>query len=204
MPQFSAYHNILPLIKYFEQYHPLSKGFIADHVLHCRRLQVKKNKFILSPIDHNASLYFITSGLVRGFIKDNGKDITTRFSFENETIGAIHHPDQTSNHSVEYLQALEDSELISIPFALIDSVYSLYPEANVIGRKMLAIQYYAASERSILARITNAASRYQKFASTKSVAVDRIPLRHLASYLGMRSETLSRIRSKEIKPSTRK
>ncbi|WP_025146685.1 Crp/Fnr family transcriptional regulator [Pedobacter jeongneungensis] len=204
MSQFSAYNNILPLIKYFEQFHPLSKGFIADHVLHCRQLQVKKNKFILSPIDHNASLYFVTSGLVRGFIKDNDKDITTRFSFENETIGAIHHPDHTSHHSVEYLQALEDTELICIPFALIDSVYSLYPEANVIGRKILALQYYAASERSILARITNAASRYKRFASTKSIAVDRIPLRHLASYLGMRSETLSRIRTLEIKPLSNK
>lgn len=195
MSQFTAYNNILPLIKYFEKFHPLSKGFIADHILHCRQIQVKKNKFILSPIDHNASLYFVISGLVRGFIKDNDKDITTRFSFENETIGAIHHPDHTSQHSVEYLQALEDSILIIIPFALIDSVYSLYPEANVIGRKILALQYYAASERSILARITNAASRYKRFADTKSMAIERIPLRHLASYLGMRSETLSRIRA---------
>ncbi|WP_316828813.1 Crp/Fnr family transcriptional regulator [Pedobacter miscanthi] len=199
MSQFSAYQNILPLIKYFEQYHPLSKGFIADHVLHCRKVGIKKNKFILSPIDHNASLYFVVRGLVRGFIKDNGKDITTRFSFENETIGAIHHPDHATHHSIEYLQALEDSEVICIPFTLIDSVYSLYPEANIIGRKILSLQYYAASERSILARIPNAATRYKRFAGTKPTGVDRIPLRHLASYLVMRSETLSRIRSKEIR-----
>lgn len=204
MSHFPVNHYLVPLINYFEQYHSLSKGFIADHVSHCKQLFVKKNKFILSPTDHNSSLYFVVSGLVRGFIKDNGKDITTRFSFENETIGAIHHPNNISHHSIEYLQALEDAELICIPFSLIDSVYSLYPEANIIGRKVLAFQYYAASERSILARIPNAGRRYQRFASSKSIKIDRIPLSCLASYLGMRSETLSRIRNKEAKSSANK
>lgn len=199
MSHFPENHYLLPLINYFEQFHTLSNGFIADHVSHCKQLLVKKNKFILSPADHNSSLYFIVSGLVRGFIKDNGKDITTRFSFENETIGAIHHPNNISHHSIEYLQALEDSEVICIPFSLIDSVYSLYPEANIIGRKVLAFQYYAASERSILARIPNALRRYQRFASSKPMQQDRIPLSCLASYLGMRSETLSRLRNKELR-----
>jgi CRP-like cAMP-binding protein len=181
-----------------EQYHKLSSSLIAQYEKHCSLVTIRKNKHIVSPVDNNAALYFVNSGIVRGFVKDGTKDITTWFCFGNNIVGAIRHPDLQSNHSVEYLQALEDCELIRIPYTLIDYVYSHFEEANIIGRKLLAVHYYAASERSILARIPNALRRYQKLAESRKVDLNKIPLRYLASYLGMRLETLSRIRSKEL------
>lgn len=189
---------VQPLIEFFEQYHPVSDALVAEYEKHCSLVSVRKNKHIVSPIDSNAALYFVKSGVVRGFIKDGAKDITTWFSFGNNIIGAIRHPDQKAYHSVEYLQALEDCELIRIPYVLIDSMYANYKEANIIGRKLLALHYYAASERSILARIPNALRRYRMLQESKKIDMNRIPLRYLASYLGMRLETLSRIRSKEL------
>ncbi|MGM9475551.1 Crp/Fnr family transcriptional regulator [Pedobacter sp. GSP4] len=188
---------LLPLFNYLEQYHPLSLGFMAEHQAYCKHLHIKKNKFILSPIDQNASLYFIISGMVRGFVKHGGKEITTWFSCEGEVVGAIFHPEQHNQHSIEYLQALEDCELICIPYTLIESLYSMHVEASIIGRKLLALKYYAASERALLARIPNASDRYKRLQENRSVQFERIPLRHLASYLGMRMETLSRIRNKD-------
>ncbi|WP_316844316.1 hypothetical protein [Pedobacter psychrodurus] len=82
---------------------------------------------------------------------------------------------------------------------LIDKLYAICPETNVIGRKILALQYHAASERSILARIPSAEKRYEKFLELNSYDVSKVPLRCIASYLGMRLETLSRIRSKLVK-----
>ncbi|QNR84953.1 Crp/Fnr family transcriptional regulator [Pedobacter riviphilus] len=189
---------VRPLIQYMEQYHELSDNLIAQYEKHCSLVTIRKNKHIVSPVDSNASLYFVKSGIVRGFIKDDAKDITTWFCFGNNIVGAIRHPDLQSNHSIEYLQALEDCELIRIPYTLIDYAYSHFEEANIIGRKLLALHYYAASERSILARIPNALRRYQKLAASRKVDLNKIPLRYLASYLGMRLETLSRIRSKEL------
>lgn len=191
----SAHSSLQPLFQYLERFHPLSGEFKASYEKNCKIIHVKKYKHVLSPIDNNTSLYFLVSGLVRGFIKDGKKDISTWFSFGNEVIGAIRHPNEHSSHSIEYLQALEDCELICIPYNLIEAAYSHYPEANLIGRKLFELHYYAASDRAILARIPNASKRYLKLESNGQ-AFDKVPKRYLASYLGMRLETMSRISTK--------
>jgi len=193
---------VLPLIHYMEQYHQISTRLFAEYEKNCTLVTIRKNKHIISPIDSNAALYYVKSGIVRGFIKDGSKDITTWFCFGNNIVGAIRHPDAQSNQSLEYLQALEDCELIRIPYTLIEYAYSNFEEANIIGRKLLAIHYYAASERSILARIPNALRRYRRLEESKKIDMNKIPLRYLASYLGMRLETLSRLRSKELHKTT--
>lgn len=187
-----------PLFTYLEQFHPISDEYRNTYNGHAQLIKVRKNKYILSPLDHNACLYFLNSGIVRGFIKEGAKDITTWFSFGNEIIGAIRHPHENAYHSIEYLQALEDCTLICIPYTLIDILYSTFAECDLIGRKILAIQYHAASERSILARIPIAADRYKRLMASGIQEFSRVPLRYLASYLGMRLETLSRIRSKKL------
>lgn len=187
-----------PLFNFLEQLHPLSEAFIDYHLNCCTIINVRKNKFILSPLDNNNSSYFLIKGVVRGFIKEGQKDITTWFSFENELITAIRQPNAQSNHSKEYLQAVEDCRLICIPYENIDLLAQHYPEANPISRKLLERQLHAASERSILARIPSAIERYLKLEDS-SMDTNRIPLRYLSSYLGIRLETLSRIRNKSLK-----
>jgi len=186
-----------PLFDYLEQFYPLSNTIKAEFERSCKLTRIKKNKHILSPIDSNASLYFLVNGLVRGFIRDGKQDISTWFSFENELIGAIRQPNQHPSPSIEYLQALEDCKLICIPYTLIDLMYTKYPEANLIGRKLFALHYYAASERAILARIPKAIGRYRKIQES-GLDIKRIPQRYLASYLGVRVETISRIRNKVV------
>ncbi|WP_145854954.1 Crp/Fnr family transcriptional regulator [Pedobacter suwonensis] len=188
-----------PLFNYLEQFCPLSNVIKAQHERSCKLIHVKKNKYILSPLDSNASLYFLISGVVRGFVRDGKKDISTWFSLGNELISAIRHPDQQSGPSIEYLQALEDCKLICIPYTLMDFLYNNYPETNLIGRKLMERHHYAASERAILSRIPKATGRYRKLQES-GLDIDRIPQRYLASYLGVRGETMSRIRSKILEP----
>jgi len=186
-----------PLFDFMERFHPLSESFKMQYKKECNLLNVKKNKFILSPIDTNDAAYFLLKGVVRAFVKEDKKDISTRFCFENEFIEAIKHPGNTSDYSIEYLQALEDCRLIRIPYKLIDFLNLEYPESQLITRKLLESNYHAASERSILARIPTAMGRYLKFESDHS-EMNRIPQRYLASYLVMRLETLSRMRNKAV------
>lgn len=187
------------VLNYFSSLCPITSGFIQEIEKNVDTLLIKKNKYILSPIDNNDYVFFVVSGLVRGFIKDGNKEITTWISLGSEFIGAIQHPDENIQPSIEYLQALENSELVAIPHLLIDKLYASYQETNVIGRKILALQYHAASERAIIARIPSAERRYEKFLELSSFDISRVPLRCIASYLGMRLETLSRIRSKLVR-----
>lgn len=186
-----------PLFEYLEQFHPLSKEFISEYEKNCILIDITKNKFILSPIDNNNAIYFLLKGIVRGFVKEGKKDITTVFGFENEFIRAVHHPIQQSNYSPEYLQAVEDCKLIRISHQLINFLSTNYPEGNLISRKLLELHYHAASERSLLARIPTALGRYNKFKNSQR-DIGRIPQRFLASYLGMRLETLSRMKNKNL------
>lgn len=178
----------------------MSPGLIRELEKHTHPFLVKKNKFILSPLDNNMSIYFIVNGLVRGFIKDDMKDITTWFSFGNQFVSAIQQSSlETGVSTFEYLQALEDTELIEVPYSLLYWLYEIYPESNIIGRKILSLQCQAASNRSILARIPSAERRYERFLQQNKYDFSRVPLRCLASYLCMRLETLSRIRSRILK-----
>lgn len=187
------------VLNYFSSLSPITPGFIQEIQNNVQPILIKKNKYILSPIDNNDCVFFVVTGLVRGFVKEDGKEITTWISLGSEFIGAIQHPDASVEPSIEYLQALDHSELVAISHVLIDKLYAICPETNVIGRKILALQYHAASERSILARIPSAEKRYEKFLELNSFDVSKVPLRCIASYLGMRLETLSRIRSKLVK-----
>lgn len=199
MTKDSEYRRLMqPLFNYLGQLHPLSEAFIEYYLNTCKIINIKKNKFILSPIDNNNSTYFLIKGVVRGFVKEEQKDISTWFGFEHEMISAIRQPNGPSKHSKEYIQAIEDCVLICIPYENIDLLANLYPESNSISRKLLELQYHAASERSILARIPAALDRYLKLENS-SVNTNRIPLRYLASYLGIRLETLSRIRHRSLK-----
>ena len=184
-----------PLLNYLGQFHPLSQEFIRHYEKNCSHFSIKKSKFVLCPADSNNSIFFLLKGVVRGFIKEDNKDISTWFGFEQQFIEAARNPEEKSKYSVEYIQAIEDCELIRIPYSLTNFLYGTYPEAGVIARKLLAIHYYAATERSTLARIPTALGRYLRL-ERSGMNLSRIPQRYLASYLGMRLETLSRIKNR--------
>lgn len=188
------------MLNYLRNLSPVTPGFVQEVEKNSEPILIKKNKYILSPIDNNDYVFFVATGLVRGFIKDEGKEITTWISLGSEFIGAIQHPDETAQQpSIEYLQALEKTEVVAMPNALINKLYESHIETNIIGRKILALQYHAAAERAILARIPSAERRYEKFLELNSFDIAKVPLRCVASYLGMRLETLSRIRSRLVK-----
>jgi len=81
--------GINAVLNYFSTLTPISEGFIHEIGTHAIFMEISKNKYILSPLDDNAAVYFILKGVVRGFVKDDNKEITTWISMGNEFIGAI-------------------------------------------------------------------------------------------------------------------
>jgi CRP-like cAMP-binding protein len=141
------------------------------------------------------SLYLIRKGILRSFIKEGQKEITTWISGEHELATCI-----TSyglqQPARENIQALEDCELVVLSTADLQHLYEHFPEANIVGRKILEKYYRDAEERAFIARLMEATTKYKHFIATKSNLLNRVPLKFIASYLGMTLETLSRIRSK--------
>jgi CRP-like cAMP-binding protein len=100
--------------------------------------------------------------------------------------------------SLENIQAIEHCDLIVATYESLQYLYDHYIEVNIVGRKLLEQYYRDAEERAFISRIPNAAKRYRHFLETKSNLSNRIPLKYIASYLGMTIETLSRIRSRKV------
>lgn len=169
---------------------------LCDEIFkHCYPVSFKKNKFIISDAIHTPSVYFIIKGVARGFIKEDGRDITTWIAKEGQMIGRLDESGRNLDDP-EIMQALETTRLLAIPYTLINELYEKFGEAKEIGLKILSYQYERTRESAILARIPSAEQRYQRFIKLSGIMINRLPLKCIASYLGIRMETLSRIRSK--------
>ncbi|WP_316798520.1 Crp/Fnr family transcriptional regulator [Pedobacter frigidisoli] len=189
------YNNSSPLIAVFKNFHPLNDEIEQRINQHTFPISYKKSKFLVSPVDHNKYLFLIVKGIVRGFIKDGKTEITTWIAKENEVVGTIRNL-WIDGDSEEYLQALEDVDLIAIPHVLSEYLYENFPEANIVGRKMMELYYRSAEERAYLCRISSAEKRYKRFLASFPDLINRVSLKYIASFLAVRLETLSRVRAK--------
>ena len=156
---------------------------------------LNKGEYLVSAGSQCPNIYLIRKGILRSYVKEGLKEITTWISREQELATCI-----TSfglpQAARENIQALEDCELWVLSLENLQYLYDHFPEANIVGRKILEKYYRDAEERAFIARLMEATSKYKHFIATKSDLLNRVPLKFIASYLGMTLETLSRIRSK--------
>ncbi|MCX3265093.1 Crp/Fnr family transcriptional regulator [Pedobacter agri] len=186
------------LIQFLNSLHPLSKQIITLARKETYQVVVKKNEVVnCTDNEEEDCVFIILKGLFRGFIVDEGKDITTLITDENHIVGHVRNPNTLKPLYHEKFQALEDSELLVLRYSFIDHLYAKFPEMNILARKLLALQFNLSQERAILSRIPSAEARYNQFRAGNPTLKNRIPIKFLATYLGMRIETLSRIRKKE-------
>lgn len=187
--------GIDPLIAYVETMFPLRKETKEYISRHTHLIKVSKGKFLLKQGEVCTSYYYIHKGVLRSFLKFGDREITIWINPENEITTSIRSMNG-SKPANENIQAIEDCELVVIPFEIMESIYEKFPETNIFGRKLLQEYYAASEERVYICRIPDARSRYQHFIDSRPELVNRIPLKYIASYLGITLETLSRLRSK--------
>lgn len=194
--KWASFNGFSPLISVFKNFHELSPEI--EYIINAQTFPVtfKKHKFISSPLHHNRYIFLLLKGVARGFMKDEKKEITTWIAAEYELVGNIRDLWNEDGPTDEYMQALEDVVAIAIPHATLRHLYLNFDIANYVGRKMTQMQYLAACERAYISRFQSAEKRYLRFAKIYPHLIDRVPLKHIASFLCMRLETLSRIRSR--------
>lgn len=160
-----------------------------------RPLNFIKGDILVEPGKICQNLYFIQKGIVRGFIKEGKKETTTWLTTEGEMATAIRSflmqvPTQ------EQVQAIEDCKVVELSYENLQNLLRQFVKLNVVGLKIMQQYYCDAEERAYVIRLSNANLKYQYFLKTKGDLINRIPLKYIASYLGMTTETLSRIRTK--------
>jgi CRP/FNR family transcriptional regulator, anaerobic regulatory protein len=96
----------------------------------------------------------------------------------------------------EFKEALEDTTLACIRYTEIQQLYKDYPQFNIVGRKQTEYSLYTSELRTRMLRKHTAEEKYSFFMSQHPDLIDRVPLKYIATYLGMNEEIVSRIRSK--------
>lgn len=193
--KWSATNGHSPVSIFMNAIHPVHKDAIEIIDRETFPLSIQKGKFLMKPGNTGELVYLVLKGVIRAYIKEDGKEITTWINEENEIVGSIRSLGLYIP-SDEYLQAIEDTNLIAIPYRMVESLYENFPEANIIGRKILEQSYRDAEERAYICRIPSAEKKYKRFIETRPGLVNRVSLKYIASYLGMTNETLSRVRSR--------
>lgn len=145
-------------------------------------------------------VYFIQSGLMRTYYLEDGKETNTYFSCDGALI-SVFSSFITQEKSVEYLEALEDSQVYSLSYTALYALYEKCPKFERFGRILAEKNYLCILDRTLLMQTKTAKQRYVDFiANTPQKLVQGLPLYHIASFLGIAPESLSRIR-RELLPS---
>ncbi|TWI80565.1 CRP-like cAMP-binding protein [Lacibacter cauensis] len=175
--------------------HPQPSFVSAYFQQHLEAVTYTKGSLLLEAGSMNEFVYFIEKGIVRGFIRDAGKDITTWISCENEFVTSISGLVYNAP-ALESIETIEHCSLYRMPVAALDKLYSEYPEFNITARILYQRYYGDAERRAFIARLSAAEDRYRFFLDYYAHLANRVPLKFIASFLGITVETLSRVRKK--------
>ena len=184
--------SVIDTLNYF---YPLSVGIKDYFRKHSYSCSFRKGKLLLKAGEICEHIYFIKKGAVRGFIKEGTRDITTWITAENEVVSSISSLD-AREPAQENMQAIENCELLALTYADFQDLYIKFPEFNIVARKLLQKYYQDAERRAFIARVTKAEKKYRLFLTRYGHLANRIPLKYIASFLGITLETLSRVRKK--------
>ena len=142
-----------------------------------------------------STLYFIVRGLVRIYHNADGVELVRGFDFENRITG-VYESVMTGAASTYSIQALEPTETLAFPGAALRQMCDRHPAWDRLGRRMLEEQWLRSRDKETRFRLYSAEQHYRLLIASHSPLLPRVPLRHLASYLRVRPETLSRIRAR--------
>ncbi|WP_020594856.1 Crp/Fnr family transcriptional regulator [Spirosoma panaciterrae] len=181
------------LLSLIQSMQPLSDELKAElsQILRCDTFPRKH--WLLQPNQVSDRLYFVETGLVRGYYLKDGREVTSWFMREGDFLMSIA-SFYTRQPTQEYVELLETSTLWSITYLQLQQLYRQFPEFNVVGR-LLTEKYYVLSElRTQNLRMQTAPERYQQLLKDFPDIFGRVPLKYIASHLGISPETLSRLR----------
>jgi CRP-like cAMP-binding protein len=140
---------------------------------------------------------FIEKGLVRYHISDDGDQKTLYFNKEGEFICNYQSflPREPSNTSI---QAIEDTSLLVISYENLQGLYATVNEGDKLGR--LAIEGVFLSNLQQLKSFykDSPAARYRQFLQAYPDLAQRIQQYYIASYVGIKPQSLSRIRKRMV------
>ncbi len=176
---------------------PAGEWEYFESILEIRSM--KKGEYLLKQGKVCSKIYFILKGGVRMYYKGPcGKEVSFNFLFENNFVTAF----TSFAHQVvskENITLLEDSILVTIEYNNFISLLRRHSSWEIIFGKLMAYHLAEMYVKEEMLLLDKPEQRYIKVFETRREIFGRVEQRHIASYLGVTPETLSRIKRKVLK-----
>ena len=154
---------------------------------------LKKGEILHSTNTICDKYYFIETGLIRYFIINNGEEITGGFFFEGEGYTDLN-SFITNSYSRQTAQVIECSSLLFISRADLEKLYKEVPKFERVGRILAEQALLNIRNKIDNHMLLDAKKRYLNLIECRPSIIRRVPQHYIASYLGIKPQSLSRIR----------
>ena len=177
---------------------PISDTEFEQNVIAFKEQTVRKGKFFVQQGKVCKQIAFINKGTLRTFyINDKAEETTSCFCIANNLTTSyksfiLQQPSHLS------IQALEDTELLTIDYEHLQKLYGTSPIWQNVGRIIAEKEYIVMEQYASVLNNETAKEKYLRLFKEQPQVIQKAPVKHIASYLGITTRTLSRIR-REIK-----
>ena len=181
------------LFNYLEQFVKLSKIDKQAISETCSIKKVNKQEIIEAIGGTSKALYFVKSGVARTYYYKNGIEITEYFALQGNLVARAKSL-LTNQSSVKAIQILEAGELIVINATSFFKLFDRFPNIERLYRLLLESAYLDIVNRLESIQFHSAKERYEALVDNQEL-IQKVPLKYIASYLGITQVSLSRIRA---------
>lgn len=157
--------------------------------------EYKKGAFLLREGQHCKACYYIIEGIVRQFRIVDGEEKTSDFYTENQSVFSSSSALNTGPSKFS-LDCLEDCKISIVPFAKEQEIYAKFPRFEKLCRLETEKNLVEFQDKFAKYMSSSPEQRYLDLMESNPNLVNRVPQYHLASYLGVKPESLSRIRKR--------
>lgn len=180
-------HRILDLIYEMPD---VSKETLKNNIT---EVSLPRGYILLKAERKEKNIYFIKKGVVRAFAPFKGQDTTFWFGEEGEPVLSM--KSYVENKvGYENIELLEDCDLYKIRIEELTKLYHQDIHIANWGRRLAEKELLKIESRIVSNELLSAKERYDVLLNTRPSLVQRVPLKHIASYLGMTQVSLSRVR----------
>jgi CRP-like cAMP-binding protein len=182
----------------FKNKFPVDEEHWQDYLSCFSRIEVPAKTVLLKEGEISKKLFLIEKGCIRVWFNNNGKDITFQFFFENNTVASME-SFRKKFPSPVVIETIEPSVLWWIHKKDVDRIIADISEIPILRNKFIDLLFERTFDymKHFFSFIKDTPTqRYLNLITEKPQIIQRIPQHYIASYLGVSTVHLSRIKSK--------
>ena len=185
-----------PMLLGLQQFTAFSEADLYLLSQYFKPISYEKDTIILNIGEINDKLYFVEEGVLQEFSYQEEDQTNTHWlmpegSFVYSTVSFINEVPTEMG-----IKALEKVKLLYITKPDLQTIYEKVPQMERVGRLVTEYTLTEYEKFLLLIRYRSSEEKLAWFEETFPTLVNRVPQKYIASYLNIRPETLSRVRSK--------